>query len=720
MKKLIVLFLITSLILLISCSSENNPAGPISPSDSLLVSGIITDTGGEFGNDDFTLSISEGAFNTDTELALYETSNEPYYDSTGCTKTFMLEGLPDVLFESVKIKLRYEGALSDSSYIVVGYAISNEGTDSALIVNEFLTCSDSSGYLSAELSGLFGESYRKENPFNKALVRNARLYIKGVTAMMEAQTDNGHFLLIFPFYRHNMIPYLEEYLEGAYHEFGSARAYDYAMAKPWGHIDNIRVEVRNFSQFLEEEHNKYVIDLTTYHNDNGGYDFYLIVNEKYLTSSFIDELKSAVYQEFFRIVQEAHIKTDQAQDEWFHEASARWMGGEYKNSPPNLSDDFAGNEMAPFNGFYAGASVGHKKHGKGMTAFIEFLMRDQGSYSNLRLIYSQLHTDMGAMDAIIHTLEDDPFDWITEFYQKYVSATFTNSNYDVSPSVFAASSNLAGTLNITSAEDKEQSFNTSIAEGGARLFKINLSPQIFGDNTASIDLAAVSDDVDLGDLQILVFEYNNNQLAYLTQGLTVKMTDLEDYADDNSDLYVAIVNTSLTSPTYDHIADVTFNTEVKVAPDDTFDFTYCTIGVGKIDATYLKNNGNIVTGEFSLGLASTTGSFDGSYYHGYPYNSDQGEVEIWIDTESMVIDSLHATTETSVVGGNIIKEIKAQSIPYDKIDVNGDYYFEIMENNTCSTIESISEERVGEQFHWYIMQAYDCNSESYIRVIFRK
>jgi len=717
MKKLVVLLMIAGLLLLSGCPSDDIPTGPISPSDSLLISGTITDTGGEFGNDDFVLSIPEGAFSTDTELDLYETSSVPNYDSTGCTKTFMLEGLPDTLFETVKIRLKYEGALSDSSYIVVGYAISNEGTDSALVVNRYLSCSDSSGYLCADLSGLFGVSYRKEHPSKKAHVRNVRLYIKGVTAMMKAQTRIGHFHLTFPAYCYSMIPYLEEYLEGAYREFGIVRGYEYSMVRPPGGIVNsIKIEVRNFNP-AAEKYSKYAHDMTRPPHDpndiEAEYDFDMIVNERYFTSSHIDEYRSAIYEEFFRIIQEANIKTDQYRDIWFHEASAQWIEGEYEATSPGLSDDFAGNEMAAFSGFYTGTSdfYEHLKHGKGMTAFIEFLMRDQGSYDNLRLIYDKLRTGMGAVDAIISTLEGEPFDWIIEFYKKYLSATFTNSNYDVSASVFTASSNLAGTLNITSATDKEQSFNTSITEGGAKLFKINLSPQTFGDNTVSVDLATVSNDVDLGDLQILVFEYNSGQLTYLTQGLTVKVTHLEDFADNNSDLYVAVVNTSLTSPTYDQTANVTFNTEVKVSPDITLDFTNCSVHVANIDGSYTSYNNSSYNQVFWHDISSLIGSFSGNYYYGFSSSPGEGEIEIWMNTESMEIDSLH------VIWGNtgLRREIKAKSIPYDRVE-NGYYHFQITGDLTCSAIKSISDTKHGDQ--WFQMQAYDCNSESSIIVTF--
>ena len=123
MKMLYVMFLVLSLILVIGCSEDSTTAPEDDGTYTLEGTETIGSTGGTIEVEDFSLAIPAGAFDGDCTVELYASSDDQPFGDSQVTRAFRLEGLPDEFSQPLRVCIRYEGTLTEESFVARGGAV---------------------------------------------------------------------------------------------------------------------------------------------------------------------------------------------------------------------------------------------------------------------------------------------------------------------------------------------------------------------------------------------------------------------------------------------------------------------------------------------------------------------------------------------------------------------------------------------------------------------
>ena len=114
------LFIATALILTLNTCKEDTPTEPEgSNGGNNLVSTTIGMNGGELKTEGFSLSVPPGSFMGETKLSLSTIDNFDYLDGNSVSEAFMVEGIPSDFEKTIRIAIKYNEALSDSSFLVM-------------------------------------------------------------------------------------------------------------------------------------------------------------------------------------------------------------------------------------------------------------------------------------------------------------------------------------------------------------------------------------------------------------------------------------------------------------------------------------------------------------------------------------------------------------------------------------------------------------------------
>ena len=87
-------------------------------------------------HDDFTLTVPEGALAASVSLALYETEADHGFGGNAISPLYRIDGLPETFSESLYVRIRYDGTLSEESHIAFGE-----------FAEQMIAATDSSGFL---------------------------------------------------------------------------------------------------------------------------------------------------------------------------------------------------------------------------------------------------------------------------------------------------------------------------------------------------------------------------------------------------------------------------------------------------------------------------------------------------------------------------------------------------------------------------------------------
>jgi len=150
MKNNVTILLIIMLAFLLSCSKDK-PSSPSGPDYKLVESATVGPAGGTFGNEDFSLVVPAGAFSSDADLKLYETSEEQPYDEYGVSNTFRLEGLPADYSQSLEVRIKYRGTLTEESFVAAGEKVLYGDAGEEGFLFSHYPAADSLGYLVSQL-----------------------------------------------------------------------------------------------------------------------------------------------------------------------------------------------------------------------------------------------------------------------------------------------------------------------------------------------------------------------------------------------------------------------------------------------------------------------------------------------------------------------------------------------------------------------------------------
>lgn len=183
--KLVLFFTTLFLITFLSCKDD-----PISPEESKPVyATTIGVGGGKVEEGDFTLVVPAGAFDGNYDISVSEVEDDGAFGDNTVITIFKISGLPDETNKSLIIKLKYDGTLSTSTYIVVD----TKTKENSIISSDLFIAMDSSGYISSDISATSGSG-------NSAILKQYKLIndsydkvVFGITDYLEKESPNFKF-----------------------------------------------------------------------------------------------------------------------------------------------------------------------------------------------------------------------------------------------------------------------------------------------------------------------------------------------------------------------------------------------------------------------------------------------------------------------------------------------------------------------------------------------
>ena len=715
------ILIITALIFIIGgCSSDSNPASSNGSEEHLILTDTIGVEGGVIGNEDITLAVPPGLVDEDVTVKLYKMTNDFMFDSSRCTETYTLKGIPAEPDEPIKIYLKYQGSLTNRSYIAIGRMVEMEEYDSSVVFYDLMSADDSSGYLMAEYpeTGTTAGKCRETGVPQSGLDDDEIDWLSflGITDRRYHTSDDGHFRINYPGYTHFVISELAGYLEGAYHYYHNLGYRYLAVHGLSEDIEDIEVTVYHFRDIDKDIYGPVAYDQSHYRELVEKYDFYINFNAEYMNETYLDTLRIAAGQVFFDVVRLAQIPQYYSADYWFHKCVSLWYGSIFSVSEGYIPNGFAGNEIAPFNGIQHSDFEGRDEHIAGMTPFFEYM---KTMYDNQLLVntYDKIRTGQRALQSFIESAGDEPNEWWPGFFLDYVSGYY----YDVDVDMFASGDFVTGTFN-TGTGERAASFEASYQDLSARVYMIELDPGELADGDR-LALSLASDEVDAEDMKIVSFEYGGGETYCRDIVDTDTINNVYELACDGYDLMAVVVNAGTHAPDYEEESDITINMDILEPLPEELDYNYCKIFLSFI-GTYTYHEGETNTTEHVL-VWEADGSFTDNVFTGTATGARvlDGSMTVVVNPYSLDIISFEAehTRWVNDQGRNQLSSVSGNNIPRK---FPGSYHVEALLEGPelCDAITSLVDtigtegEDDWDYFHW----PPTCDEESSIWMYFEK
>ena len=197
----------------IDCSKD-----PASPSNNEQTKPIVTATigagGGHIGTENISIIIPAGAFNANHDIALYDIADDLAFGENTVSTSYKISGLPNEYQQPLKITMKYNGELSEQSFIAIGEnTLDSMSGDSSTVYNLY-PASDSSGYLTGELPAVVNVTLAKPIGASATSDDNFEKQIKSVTGYKWMRTEK--FSIRYPASLESSINYVGEILEAAH------------------------------------------------------------------------------------------------------------------------------------------------------------------------------------------------------------------------------------------------------------------------------------------------------------------------------------------------------------------------------------------------------------------------------------------------------------------------------------------------------------------------
>ena len=613
MKTLPESLLAFALVLAVSCNKDKLEPTESNTNFEVEASVTIGPEGGSVETESFILTIPAGAFDSETDLVLSSAVDKETFGECLVSKMYKIDGIPVEYNKSLKVKIKYEGTLSEESYIALGEEVFVSSLDSVTNAYQFMNAVDSSGWLVGEIPAPEVHPNTSGSKRKSTKETDFTGYILGsVTNYLALYSESNHFFITYPMFLVNStdVSELGKYLEEAYSFFQNELSFDYGNRTNWP----VRVVVCPFPL----SYTAVGFYTNSCLGNNGGW-----IEFNYAALQNRQDIRTTAGHEFFHLVQSLYDSRNRfskakfaADHHWFNEATAVWSESFFSDEADFQSDIVDGNQMAPFNGLHAGSLLSKDSldHGYGLLSLINYLDGIYGTEFILKTYQSIYAEQMHIIDAISkHTSE--PVSWLEDFFRQYV---LNNLNV-LGTNISYFNSQVHGTLSITNKDNVDTSLRSNYPDLSARLFSITFDEKNIDDNDNMIITTE-------GLTEITVIKWITGQdskvefVANSTGKLTIGNLK-SDYIDKKARMFVLITNYKSVPPyTGKTLYDVNFNiTREMTAPD----YNRCKFYV--IVKGHYHTITDTVSKEYDLNQPHVSefypGTFTGNTFSGSYYNS---------------------------------------------------------------------------------------------------
>lgn len=709
-----------SILSLITC--EKDPTSPID--NEPQTTATIGADGGKLETADFTLEIPAGSFTETVTLNLSISSEASSFGESSVSQTFKVEGLPDEFDKSLRIAIKYNGDLSDSSYIAVGKMTEGYITGDSSVVYHYISIKDSSGFLVGNLLGNSGQGANKIADISDDIV-NPWTWFIGATGQKEYKSD--HFNFKYPnIYGSTTIQTLanefEETLSKLIEEF------NFKFPDWWWHLDVI-FESNSYGH--------------TWDKDDKGFAF-INFAESLLPQSQSVNNQINISKVFMSLAIMNNL--DEANG---GAVIGHWIGmsvfiyiSNYLNIPEShYPTELSGNELIPFDGLNKANPTEIKKRSGGMQSWFKYMVKTEKIAKTKIVDYICLYnicSNNKLLTNFINAVPNFIADWWPDYFEKLIIGEL----YNINSSVFLNSENLGGTWNISSDEDSE-SFLKNYPDLSAKRFIVNLKNTNFDEN-ANLYLDATGNSGYDGVATIVFGVNSSNILQHLVTAKNdpAMIPNLKQYYDNGIRQFLVVVVNSMHNGTdYLGNSDIELNMEVKVEVND---YNYCSVSVrtnydihddgtlwGENDFStdrtiYHGYNGNLVNGIFT-GTAYPTDEFGNTYTGSINVNLNGS-----VNSFSMELTENKFIENSQLYWGKNVIEVGNYKIQGGSgIQSISDSQYKVEGSTTCSHLTENNFTRYLEIINPYSgtlentvnessTNSYSCNGGSYISITFSK
>ena len=672
---------IISLFLLFTLSCKKDPIS--STQLTAAATSTIGSNGGTLETTDFSIVVPAGSFQNDTELSLYILPDVSTFGVSSVSQTFMVEGLPDEFDKSIRLSIKYDGALSDSSYIARGEMAEDFITGDFSEVYQFISVQDSAGFLVGYLPSAIDQGISKNIAnFNTNSILQDIFEV--VTSYKAVETD--HFIIKYP----------SIYSKGTVEAFGNL-------------FEEIRKTVINDLHFnfnikafggdclnhrycwdwpriiiIKDVNEKISLNYAKYLDYPRGP--FINADGILMGTSIGSEAQLLIGKTLLEISMNTYINFD-IDRIWLEGAILNWLEeffGVISGLEPPAS--FIGNELAPFNGMQKSYSSRFSiSHEDGMVAMIKYLIDNNLIENNgLGKIFRDIHEkNIHPVNSILNNVNALIASWWPDFFEKYISGDV----YNVSSSVFTNPTNLGGTWDINTDADTLKVFNNTYADLSAHRFIINLNHSII-DTSAKLILNT-SGVVGGYGISVLVFGLNSsNNLQHLvtaqaSDSYTV-IPNLKQYYDSGiRQFLVVVVNSTHNGADYLGNTVIDLNVSVKQQEAQPPEYNKCEIRykiLHNINEVINKPSGETINNysRYVETIQSYEGSFDGNVFNG---SYERNDNSIGLTSNGSIAVGLNSTNEL----------IETFSLVDNRIDVVGSTTYNTSKNLNGQNISLTSD-----------------------------
>jgi|GEM_PF-5519753 len=699
-----------AVLLLAGCGDDDgSPTRPAGGGYVLFTSATIGSEGGTLSTDDFSLTVPAGAFDVETDLHLYGSSEDDPFGDAAVTDVFRLEGVPEDFSEALKVSLRYEGTLTPDNHIAVGEEVTVPYTGQPDIDYTLIPAADSVGCLHCEIPVPAGK--RTGGLLSTGSPGDLRrdLSVVGTTHFGTYYTADGKFRIEYPQYLVTEVGNLETCLSQAIVLYVSMGFDAARITTP------IPVLVR------KPEAGK--PDL--YYNGEK-----IVVNELKMNEAGLAEIcwmaVAEVFDRFYEIYTSFSFSGGNEiplQNRWLYYATKMVLEDHYAGEELGLAEALlTDSEYYPFVGFQAGATSSIPQtgfHGYGMGAVIRWLWVRDKEMEFIGQMYAAILSDGPTrhLAGLLSAVGDETYEWVPEFFKEY-------SLGGVYPVDVEKILRYSSRWDIDDASDTLKVFSYQAADLWAH--PVRIVPQASVVDTATSLHLTVSGEVNPDYLWILAFSYaagekgsrDAGELELLAEGRELVVENLKWFTDRGKEIVAVVVNSAYEEPDYSS----TWDLDLTLRAVRRMDLSIFDTAMLQVRYEALWNDGPEANQD--LMFSNRDGGFTG-YNYTASWDSTTGgvrrygqfNVTLASDTRiaSWSVDN-HWSWDNTIytyrcVGGEA-------GIPRTEVREN-QITFGLYGETTCGPITEIYVQQIVEGVEQTLLLDFDCAAGSYIEFNFR-
>lgn len=526
MKKISIYLSLILFGLAIGCSKDDadNDAIPTDPNPALeLITTIqIGNTGGQLVVDDFELTVPQGSFSTEHEVKLYKFPEKASFDGNEASVFYKVSGIPNDYSQSLQLRVKTNGSLSESTLIALGESNYVSSLDSVVMGFQLLPSTLEADWVQAEIPSLDVDGKGDDDETD--------LTFGAVTGYKE-NDSKGNFKIYFPKGLEDKAAKLNLFLEEAYTLYNSQPfGFKYDARTSWP----VSVTIKKMGVLGFYENSKL--------GNNWGY---MMFNSQALDNE--EELKITAGHEFFHLVQSlydprfGYIKAIKPGPfVWFDEATAAWAEEKFSTQAGYASvTRSTTNKLAVFNGAQVGSLSNPADHGYGMSTLIKYLVNKPTIGEGFLVkVYEKLYDGTTNPLSAVNACLPDPM-LLDNYYGDLIDDYINGEIYDdVSPSTWIGARD--GVFTISKAEDSLATFNVEYPHYSANVYQVKLlNPEFTDEDRLQFSISGGS------GRWLHVYKYNSSGIEKISDNYDeVIIPDIKNLKTAGWNLVAVVVNTN--------------------------------------------------------------------------------------------------------------------------------------------------------------------------------